>query len=216
MNHCIYSYKNSLDHASINLFYLFRTSTEPDTRKVISVHPCMECDYLAISLPSLKNHMKTKHKQSASSSRASSPSLETALALFDSFQSPNELKCPECEYTAEDSAALRCHVVNQHELVRFPCDLCDFFATRKSTLKTHILSIHEGVKYPCELCKYAATQKSALKRHMRTVHNPERLCRRVRNYEYKSSSGGLVTMGSSMLMQNSAPLGLTYILPKPV
>ena len=126
-------------------------------RHILSQHegftvpcPVEECQYVAKSKASLKEHNWRKH--------------EEAVYFY----------CEECTYKTVKKSSLKHHTLVDHEGVRFECDSCDYKARSKLNLKTHTESVHEKIKHPCDICGYKASTKNFLYVHKKSKHGDER------------------------------------------
>ena len=95
-------------------------------------YSCEQCEYVATTVSSLKQHKDAKHEGVRYS-------------------------CDQCEYVATQVSHLKQHKDAKHEGVRYSCDQCEYVSTRVSHLTKHKDAKHEGVRYPCDQCEYAAT-----------------------------------------------------------
>ena len=83
------------------------------------VHPCNQCDHVAVNKPNLKFHVESVH-----------------LGI--------RYPCHQCDYMAKKKFQLRNHVLTKHEGRTFPCDQCEYVANQRGNLLKHVKSKHEG------------------------------------------------------------------------
>ena len=135
-------------------------------------YSCEQCEYVATTVSSLKQHKDAKHE----GVRYSCDQCEftgSKAGLWDHKKSKHEgvrHPCDQCEYVATKLSNLKQHKDAKHEGVRYSCDQCEYVATQVSNLKRHKKTKHEGVRYPCDQCEYVATTVSNLKRHKKIKH----------------------------------------------
>ena len=141
----------------------------------VALYPCDNCDYFAETSEKLQIHINTDH--------AKSKKLKT------------EYMCPECDYTTNDKADIKNHLLQEHSNNVYFCKECKMEFQLKSNLDKHIEQIHisEGVRknkvikqntsevklfnaqeiksvFPCTKCGYNAPSKIHLKIHNESDH----------------------------------------------
>ena len=87
-----------------------------------SIHPCNQCDYIAVNKPNLKYPIESVH-----------------LGI--------RYPCEQCDYMAKKKFQLRNHVLTKHEEKTFPCNQCEYVANQRGNLLKHVKSKHEGREY---------------------------------------------------------------------
>ena len=110
-------------------------------------YSCDHCEFSAVSLRSIRDHVNVKH-----------------FCL--------KYSCDLCSYQASRNKTLTRHKQVVHLGVRYPCDECSYVATDSQNLRTHKRSLHLGIRYSCDECGKDFTRSQSLSRHKRTQHPP--------------------------------------------
>ena len=82
------------------------------------------------------------------------------------------VKCSHCDRNFVDKHVLRHHLINSHEIGKYPCNLCSSVFPYRFRLKTHLNNVHTkyGSNVECEYCHKTFKFKENVKRHIRLVH----------------------------------------------
>ncbi|KAK9877440.1 hypothetical protein WA026_018549 [Henosepilachna vigintioctopunctata] len=114
----------------------------------LSNNKCELCEFSALSMYSIQNHIKTVHLKE------------------------KNYKCELCDYSTLRTDLIQRHITVVHLKVKnHKCKFCEYSTHSEWYLKTHIKTIHLKISdHKCELCEYNATTNSNLQRHVRSVH----------------------------------------------
>ena len=134
-------------------------SEEKESKNLVAMFPCNECDYYATEKSVLYEHRRSNHG----------------------------IHCNECNQKFasqgvlnkhKEAKKLKKHLLNQalnNKKIKaqqnvLNCSYCHSTFLEESDLKAHIESEHETMKYPCGNCPYQVTSLKMYLRHVKTHH----------------------------------------------
>ncbi|KAI8512467.1 hypothetical protein Bbelb_091060 [Branchiostoma belcheri] len=137
-------------------------------------YKCDQCDFIALSQHTLKQHTKATHNYKC----RQCDHIESSQEGLKAHMAFHLLKCGTCKFSTPSLQDFKQHL-SQHvyKPYIYSCGQCDFRTDYKSQLATHIRSLHTPDEFPhkCDQCSYAARQKSFLDKHM-LKHTKPHVC----------------------------------------
>ena len=141
---------------------------------------CNHCEFLALSISDLKDHVAQIHSSKGSNIKCdqcskklpSQRNLKIHLAVKHGCRI---FSCTECDYkTSYRKDSVRTHIESAHKGIRYYCKSCDYKGTTKANLRDHINSVHKNQRFYCNQCDVSSSQKGYINRHIKTDHEGHR------------------------------------------
>ena len=98
--------------------------------------------------------------------------------------SNGHFKCPECDYTTNNSKNCERHFSTHHTDEKpFQCKLCEKVFTNQSACIFHIRGHDDRFKLKCTLCDAKFIYPQGLRKHAKIMHNGDGYTRKRRNFQ---------------------------------
>ena len=177
---------------------------------------CNFCDFVGMSVRSVKSHMKrhwndlrAKHHASIRAEEDGTTNIkkyfacERCTSVFSnildllahnssSCSAVQMPRCTKCSFVTSNAEFLKKHMNYHHNQDKiYKCEMCDFVSKSYSKIDNHVKKHIEPCDLHCNLCDFVATSVRSLKSHMKRHTNDQRFVRQPLE-QYKCNMCGYI------------------------